>query len=210
SIPIQRPRVNFGGLFVQDDFKINSKLTLNLGLRYEYFTAMRDSDNRLSRYLDLTAPIPEFQGAGAPKLPAQVTALRTSNPIYNGSWTFADDSNPNSWNAPKKLFMPRVGLAYRIGNQTALRVGYARYIVPATLTDGLNILGSVPYPGFDATSTTIAPLLGVPQQRLSTPYPGGLVPVSGKTLGTYTNLGTATTWYQQNFTPGVNDRINVS
>ena len=66
------------------------------------------------------------------------------------------------------------------------------------------------YPGFDATSTTLDPLLGVPQQRISDPFPGGLVPVTGKTDGRYTNLGGATTWYDQNFTPGVNDRYNVS
>ena len=59
-------------------------------------------------------------------------------------------------------------------------------------------------------SNTIAPLLGVPQQRFSDPFPGGLVPVTGKTFGRYTNLGGPTTWYQQDFTPGVNDRINVS
>ncbi|MBI4904451.1 MAG: carboxypeptidase regulatory-like domain-containing protein [Acidobacteria bacterium] len=210
SIPIQRPVVDFVGLFWQDDIKLNSRLTLNVGLRYEFFTAMRDPERRLSRYLDLTVPIPDFQGANAPRLPTQATSLRTSNPIYNGAWNFTDDDNPNSWNAPKGLFMPRLGLAWRVDNNTALRIGYARYIVPATLTDGLNILGSVPYPGFDANSTTIGPLQGIPQQRLNNPFPGGLVPVSGKSLGTYTNLGTATTWYQQDFNPGVNDRINIS
>ena len=85
-----------------------------------------------------------------------------------------------------------------------------RYIIPASLTQGLDILGSVQYPGFDATSTTLDPLLGVPQQRISDPFPGGLVPVTGKTYGRYTNLGGATTWYDQDFTPGVNDRYNVS
>src|SRR5262249_36779373 len=210
SIPIQRPRVNFAGFFVQDDYKLTQRLTLNLGLRYEYFTPMRDTENRISRYLDLTNPIPELSGANATVMPAQVTALRTSAPTYNGAWIFADDKNPYSWNAPKGLFMPRLGLAWRINNSSALRVGWARYIVPATLTTGLDILGSVPYPGFDATSNTLAPLLGLPQQRLSNPFPGGLVPVSGKQYGRYTNLGTATTWYQQDFTPGVNDRFNVS
>jgi hypothetical protein len=210
SIPIQRPQTNYYGFFVHDDFKINSRLTLNIGLRYEFHTAMVDPEDRLSRYLDLTSAIPELSGSNAPVLPASVAALRTSAPIYNGAWVFTDSDNRHSWNAPKSLFLPRVGLAWRAGNATALRVGYARYIVPATLTDGLNILGSVPYPGFDATSTTIGPLQGVPQQRISNPFPGGLVPVSGKNLGRYTNLGTATTWYQQDFRPGVNDRINVT
>lgn len=210
SIPMQRPVVDFVGLFIQDDFKLTSKLTLNLGLRYEYFTAMRDVQNRLSRYLDLTAPIPELQGVNAPQLPSQVTALRTRPPVYNGAWIFTDDQNRSSWPAPKDLFMPRVGVAWRIDDKTALRIGFARYIIPASLTDGLEILGSVFYPGFDATSTALPPLLGIPQVNFANPFPGGLVPVSGKSLGRYTNLGTAANWYTQNFDPGVNDRFNIS
>jgi Carboxypeptidase regulatory-like domain len=210
SIPIQRPKVNFGGVFLQDDFKLSPKLTLNLGLRYEYFTPMVDSDYRLSRYLDLTTPIREFQGEGTPNLPSQATFLRTSQPIYTGEWLFTDESTTGSWKAPKTLFMPRIGLAWRVDNNTALRIGWARYIIPTTLTDGLDILGSVYYPGFDATSTTIGALQGVPQQRLNNPFPNGLVPVSGKTFGKYTNLGGPANWYQQESTPGVNDRFNIS
>jgi hypothetical protein len=106
--------------------------------------------------------------------------------------------------------MPRVGVAWRIDNNTALRAGWARFIIPPTLTDGLNILGSVPLPGFDANTTAIGPIAGVPQVRLSDPYPGGLVSIVGKTLGRYTNLGGTGTWYQQNFNAGVNDRFNIS
>lgn len=210
SIPIQRPRVNMLGFFFHDDFKITQKLTLNLGLRYEYFGAMVDPENRLSRYLDLTNPIPEFQGANQPVLPAAATALRTSAPVYNGAWVFTDDNNRNSWNPPKTLFMPRIGMAYRVNDKTAIRAGWARYIVPATLSDGLNILGSVPLPGFDAITNTNPNIQGIPQQRLNNPFPGGLVQIVGKSIGRYTNLGNNTTWYQQNFSPGVNDRINFS
>src|SRR5439155_14905205 len=84
SIPIQRPRNNFLGFFFQDDFKLSQRLTLNVGLRYEYFGPMTDPENRLSRFLDLANPIPELQGANAPQLPAEALALRTAAPIYNG------------------------------------------------------------------------------------------------------------------------------
>jgi hypothetical protein len=210
SIPIQRPNVSFWGFYFQDDYKISQRLTLNLGLRYEFQSAMTDPEDRLSRFLDLTSPIPEFQGANAPQLPAEARALRQRNPIYNGAWIFAGDGSRNSWSAQKFLLLPRVGLAYRVNNKTSLRLGYARYAVPSDLQDGLNILGSVPYPGFDATTTTIAPLTGVPQQRFADPFPSGLVEVVGKRLGRYTNLGGPTTWYFQDFATGINDRFNIS
>jgi len=210
SIPEQRPRSNMIGLFFHDDYKITSKLTLNLGLRYEYFGPMTDTDDRISRFLDLTKPIPEFQGAGQPVLPPQALALRTAPPIYNGSWVFSDSDNRGAWNAPKGLFMPRVGMAYRVSDKMAFRAGFARYIVPSTLSDGLNILGSVPYPGFDARTDGLALIQGIPQNRLNNPFPNGLVQIVGKTLGTYTGLGGTPTWYQQNFKPGVNDRVNIS
>jgi len=210
SIPIQRPRVNMVGFFFHDDYKITQKLTLNIGVRYEYFGAMTDPEDRLSRFLDLTSPIPEFQGANAPVIPAAAASLRQSAPIFNGAWIFTDSDNRNSWNPPKTLLMPRIGMAYRLNEKMAIRAGWARYIIPSTLTDGLGILGSVPLPGFDAQTDTIATIAGVPQQRISNPFPVGLNPVSGKTLGRYTNLGASQTWYQQDFNPGVNDRINVS
>jgi len=91
-----------------------------------------------------------------------------------------------------------------------LRFGYARYLVPSTLTDGLDVLGSVFYPGFEATSRGLPLLTGVPQSRLSNPFPGGLVAVSGKSFGRYTDLGGSPIFYNQDFRVGVNDRINFS
>ena len=210
TIPIQMPRNNFIGGFVQDDFHLSKRITINIGLRYEYFGALTDPTNRLSRYLDLTNPIPELSGANAPSLPALAQQLRTSPPTYNGAWNFTSPSNRNSWNPPMALFEPRLGVAWEINAKTALRAGWARFIIPATLTDGLNILGSVPYPGYAATSTVIAPLQGIPQATLSNPFPGGVVQPTGNSLGRYTALGDTATFFDPNFNPGVNDRINVS
>jgi hypothetical protein len=210
SIPLQKPNVSFWSFFFHDDFKITQRLTINLGLRYEYESPMVDPEDRLSRFLDLSSPIPEFQGAGAPVLPAEAAALRQSAPVYNGAWIFTDSDNRGSWNAPGSLFMPRVGLAYRVNDKTAVRFGYARYLVPASLTDGLDILGSIQYPGFDATTAGLPLLAGVPQSRLRDPFPGGLVPVTGKSFGRYTNLGGNAIWYAQDFNVGVNDRFNFT
>ena len=212
SLPLQKARYQFWSFFFQDDYKITQRLTLNLGLRYEYETPLTDPEDRLSRYLDLTSPIPEFQGANAPVLPAEATALRTGPPVYNGAWIFTDSDNRGSWQAQRTLFLPRAGMAFRWNDKTALRFGYARYIIPASLTDGLDVLGSVQYPGFDARTEALPLLTGVPQVRLRDPYPGGLVPVTGKGFGRYTNHGSTTTpvWYRQDFRAGVNDRINFT
>ena len=124
TIPIQMPRNNFIGAFVQDDFHLNKRITVNVGLRYEFFGGPHGPTHRLSTYLDLTNPIPELSGANTPVLPAAALALRTSAPIYNGAWNFTSSGNPNSWTPPKLLLEPRVGLAWKINDKTALRAGW--------------------------------------------------------------------------------------
>ena len=51
---------------------MNDRLTLNLGLRWEYEPGATDPLNRLSQRLDLTSPIPEMQ-ATPPPMPAQAS-----------------------------------------------------------------------------------------------------------------------------------------
>jgi hypothetical protein len=211
-VPYQHIRSTFFGYFFQDDYKITPRLTLNLGLRGEYSGPLVDTQNRLTRYLDLTAPIPELSGSNAPTLPSSVTALRTGAPVYNGAWIFTSSSHPGNWDPPSVLLEPRLGLAYRLNDKTAIRVGWARFVVPATLTTGFGstLLGSVPYDGFGAVTNSVAAIQGVPQEAFSNPFPNGVVPVAGKTYGTYTNLGNSATWFNPNFQPQTDDRINFS
>lgn len=210
TIALNRPRDEFYAFYVQDDFKLSPRITLNLGLRWEYETPMKDPERRLSRYLDLTDPIPEFK-TNPPQFPTQVTSLGAPSPILNGAWLFSDDGNPGAWDGPKNLFLPRVGLAYRINDRTALRVGYARYLVQPI--QAFDFLGSTPYPGYDAITNPLGLLEGIPRAWISDPYPAKenpLIQPVGKTLGRYTSLGGSAVWFVQDWHNETNDRINVS
>ena len=85
-------------LYLQDDFKVNSKLTLNLGLRYEMTTPAYDADNKLANF--------------DPAQNKLITA--SSGSIENRTL------QRQTWNN----FAPRLGAAYQLDSKTVLRGGY--------------------------------------------------------------------------------------
>jgi hypothetical protein len=210
TYPYQYFRENFFALFFQDDVKLTRRVTLNLGLRYEYETAPFDEQDRFSRYLDLTKPIPEFQ-INPPQLPAQVVQYRKAAPSYNGAWVFADSSHRQLYNTQRLTLEPRLGIALRINDKTAFRAGFARYVIPPVLTQN-TLASGLPMAGYSQT-TRVAPLLnGIPQATLNNPFPSTnplILPLQ-KSLGPYTNLGDSVSFYDQEMHTGVNDRWNFS
>ena len=127
SAPAAYSNTNLYSLFVQDDYKLSKRITLNLGLRYEYEQPFYDSEHWESRGLDLAAANPAIQ-AKPPTMPAQYQQLVGAAPTWNGAWQFTSSSNPYVWKPQQFVLMPRVGLAFRVNDITAIRVGYARYV----------------------------------------------------------------------------------
>ncbi len=210
AITFLTPSARFYSVFVNDDWKVTRNLTLNLGLRYEYEQSWREEDDRSVRPLDLTSPIPEFQGANAPQIPDVVRQFYKGPTIYNGAFQFTDSSNRGQWNAGGGTWSPRAGIAYRINDKTSIRTGYGRYVTPwLTGTTDFNNLTT---PGF--TNYTGAPpmIQGIPQMRLSNPFPASypVQPAYGKALGRYTQLGDSTTYYDLDRPRQHSDRFNFS
>lgn len=203
------PSTRFYSGFINDDWKITRNLTLNLGLRYEYEQSWREEKDRAVRPLDLTVPIPEFQGAGAPQIPDVVRQFYTGPTIFNGAFQFSDSKNRGQWDSGGS-WSPRVGAAYRINDKTSVRAAYGRYVTPwLTGTTDFNNLTT---PGY--TNYTGAPPMvqGVPQMTLSNPFPASypVAPAYQKALGVYTQLGDGSTYYPLNRPRQNSDRFNFS
>ncbi|HYI95111.1 MAG TPA: TonB-dependent receptor, partial [Bryobacteraceae bacterium] len=166
--PFQTIRAPFIGAFIHDDWKINRRMTLNIGLRYEWESGPYEDDDIYSRELDLTKPNEAIQKS-PPQMPADVLALST--PKYNGQWIFTDNQNRKAFVTQKLIFLPRIGLAVRVNDKTAVNVGFARYVVPVTTgggTTSANTLAACQWcPGFSQMSTALPLVEGRPQAYLA-------------------------------------------
>lgn len=210
AINFLNPSSRFYSGFVNDDWKISRKLTLNLGLRYEFEQSWREEKDRSVRPLDLTSPIPELQGANAPVMPAQVRQLYQGGWLFNGAFRFTDSGNRGQWSSSSGTWSPRIGIAYRLNDKSSLRAAYGRYVTP--WIQGTTDFNNLTTPGF--TSYTGAPPLvqGVPQMSLQNPFPSAypVIPAYQKTLGRYTGLGDSLSYYQGDRPRQTSDRFNVS
>lgn len=119
-----RQRMHF--LYLQDDWKVNSKLTLNLGVRYEFATPQWEEQNRISNYDPVANKLIQASGGS----------------IYQRSLVQPDRNN----------WAPRIGLAYQVAPKTVVRSGYGISYVHFNRLGGENLLG---YNGPNIVNLTI-------------------------------------------------------
>jgi hypothetical protein len=109
----------YWGLYVQDDWKISPKLTLNIGARWEVDIPRTERYNRLS-YFDINAPSP--LGTSVP-VPAGSQCPGCSN--LRGVMRFVTPSHRHQVPTDINNIGPRVGFAYRIDSKTVFRGAYS-------------------------------------------------------------------------------------
>jgi len=186
------------GYYVQDDWKVTPRLTVNMGLRYELETPLTERYNRsVSGFDDLyTQPVQAAaqvafatsQGSVATATP-EVTTFRVP-----GGLLFASKEQRDLYGTPKHNFAPRLGFAYQINDKTVVRAGYG--IFYGFLGQRR---GDVVQSGFSQNTPLI------PTQNsgltfiatLSNPYPNGIQEPVGAAAGPQTFLGQAITFFNQ-------------
>jgi outer membrane receptor protein involved in Fe transport len=127
---------DYWAAFVQDDWKIARRLTLNLGLRWDYETGTEETNGLITNF-DLNAAAP-VQANSAVTVDPQVLALNPNIRNLKGLLSFVDGAQTKT---PKNRFAPRVGFAFSINDKTTLRGGYGLFYVPLSL-EGTTIQGT--------------------------------------------------------------------
>ncbi len=196
----------FNGMFVQDDWKLTSKLTVNVGLRYEYEGATTESQNRNVRGFDPNASISIAPAVQAAYAANPIPELAPSAFKVRGGLLFASDDQPGFWKADANNVQPRAGFAYQLTPKTVVRGGTGVYTVPFIISGNLQ-------PGFSqSTSFVASDNLGLTfRANLANPYPAGVLDPVGASKGADTFIGqTAGRFVPIDFENGQNLRYIVN
>ncbi|MGA3103388.1 MAG: TonB-dependent receptor [Terriglobales bacterium] len=176
------------GFYFQDDWKVTSKFTLNLGLRYQWSTPYDERHNRLE-FSDFTANTGvnlDLSGANGAQATLQGVGVNfpSSEPLL-GTTVFASSSN-RSVPVYRKDVGPRLGFAYQIDSKTVVRGGAGIYF-------GMSPATNFQYPGtaFRKTATMFFTNddFATQSATLENPFSGGFTGPQGMQYGKLANWG---------------------
>jgi hypothetical protein len=196
--------------FVQDNWKATSKLTLNLGLRYDVSLPRTERFNRMNWWNpNVVNPL----NGGTLSYDDQFNGPTTLN-LMGGEF-FNNSKVRSDWLTDWTDIQPRFGLAYQLDSKTVLRGGYGIYYSQTRSgANGLLSYGSQGFNQYTNAITSYQNANNVPWLRLSNPFPNGLIQPPGAALGQLNDVGygaigplrthaAALTPYEQSWTFGI-------
>jgi hypothetical protein len=183
--------LRYYALFLQDDWKVSPKLTLNLGLRWEYEGPITDRYNVMANFdPDIASPL-------------RVPGLNLRGGLaYPGAGGLDRGATVRDFND----FGPRFGFAYQLDRRTVVRGGIGIMFIPATP------VGSIATTGFLQDTPMVTTLDGglTPQDLLTNPFPNGLTQPFGSRDGALTGVGTAVAGQLRNVQRGYSNQWNFT
>jgi hypothetical protein len=178
--PIPASSSVYWGAYIQDDWKITSRLTFNLGLRYDVDLPRTERYNRYS-YFDLDAPSP---------IAGRVPAF----PNLKGAMRFTTPDNRYQVPVDRNNWSPRFGFAFKLNEKTVARGAYA-LMYAGSMMQAAGSSGSAGMEGYRGSTGMLPTLDGgrTINAYLRNPYPNGFnLPLGapeGPNSGSATNLG---------------------
>jgi hypothetical protein len=169
--PLEQHQHYYNAWFIQDEWRVTDKLNLTYGLRYQIELPRTEAQNQYV-FLDLNSN----SGLGAPGLGTLRGGL--------GFVGTRDIPNRRTQLAQGNMFEPRLGIAYKLNDRTVIRAGAGLFYHPLVPNTDQS-------QGFSrTTSALVAQPDGVtPMFNLNNPWPSGLLPPTGNSLGLNTLLG---------------------
>jgi hypothetical protein len=131
-------RNHFFSGYAQDSWRANSNLTINFGLRVEWEDGISEDGGKMVVGFDPTARLAISDAVEAayaknplPQQPVSAFTV-TGGPVYANA-----SSTGKTWD-PEWMLMPRVSLAYKLGDKTVLKAGYGLYFDTLNAADYTN------------------------------------------------------------------------
>jgi hypothetical protein len=195
SVPVNRGELEwftryYGG-YVQDDWRVNSKLSVNYGVRFEHEDGLREIENRQTVGFDRDAvnPIDAMVNKTGTLLQGQTLRGGLLYAGVNGAPEYQGDPNA------VKL-SPRAGMSYALNSRTVVRGGYGIFYAPWNYSATTH--GQGPFARTTFLNQTGAPNTEVPITTLGNPFPGGILPPIGSSQGLLGLVGSSIDVIDQN------------
>jgi hypothetical protein len=136
--------------YVQDDWKISDRLTLNLGLRYDYYQPYKENSGDQLNFIPSTLGV--GTGSGTLLLPKSIEnsvdlGPRFTSILLKDNINVAYTNNERLVNAQKLNFAPRIGASYRLAPKSVLRAGYGIFYGGLESQGGTNLGDNFPFRG---------------------------------------------------------------
>jgi hypothetical protein len=171
--------VRYYGMFVQDDWRVTDRLTVNYGVRLEHETGLTEANDQLVVGFDRNAVSPLNV-----TVPADLVAGTPARQVLGGLMFAGVNGAPSYVGDPPTIkASPRVGFAYSLNTETVIRGGYGLFWAPWAS----GVQNAVGY----SQTTALQQNVNVPITSISNPFPSGLTPISGNTNGMLTGVSTS-------------------
>jgi hypothetical protein len=172
--------VRYYGGYIQDDWRVNPKFTLNYGVRLEHEDGLREEENRQTVGFDQEAVNP--LDALVPK-----TGLLSGRTLRGGLiFAGVDDAPEYQGDPPAIKVAPRVGATYALNPKTVLHGGYGTFYAPWQYSAANH--GQIGFARQTFLSQSSAES-DIPITTLDNPFPAGLQQPIGSSLGLLTGVG---------------------